>query len=735
MYNRPSRMESLKEEKYHCDYADWIIDAMHCDKYNSFISNGFMNWCFYKGREHQWIFEEDMAGFFLDETGNPRHRIKMSWNLIKPIVNFYTGNIVRSEFRFKAESMNDLVKNKLDDVIERLFSYHDIIDKFPEFEKGIRERVPLGKNKFETEELVRNSPVDEVSEAMNNMINILSDRVDMDKIKIRATKNMAIWGVAAYSGEVNNLQYRGKYIHPSQLILDFGAKEPDFSDASFIGYWDMEDASSIAEKYQLTSTELEKLENYSKNNFDSPTMRINNYMNVFSPGNIPIMRLYWKDYSFKEIGWVKDDMGYIGLEVINEEGGKFKTSDLVSKKDLTEEQLSVTGGKTSKNTPIEEIRYIILSPKEIIGASENGNHFVYEYGILDFQEEDKLMPESVKFPIKIQTYDYELGDILTPLDDVIDPQRLLNRLISISESHFNLAHGSGTIIAADAIDDEDGDIGISSKMSRGETITIDATKYGSVHNAISEYRTNVGDVPNQISPFIALIKNSIDSTTSVNDSMKGTQSPSNALVGVVRDQINQGTMVQEPFFYSISKFMQQVTENIAQVGRKVYSKYPKMLSLMAGDRAKDILVHIESMSLESWRISVERGDSKATEIDKANNLIFMLLQYQLIDQHLASKLLGKSDTNLVFDQMEKYQGQLAIAKEEKAKQESEIEAAQNSVEANQVNQQMVQQTDQIEEGQQQEKSAKMLDYLKSSERNSTSIERDLLKLYNNNQNN
>ena len=156
---------------------------------------------------------------------------------------------------------------------------------------------------------------------------------------------------------------------------------------------------------------------------------------------------------------------------------------------------------------------------------------------------------------------------------------------------------------------------------------------------------------------------------------------------------------------------------------------------MAGDRAKDILVHIESMSLESWRISVERGDSKATEIDKANNLIFMLLQYQLIDQHLASKLLGKSDTNLVFDQMEKYQGQLAIAKEEKAKQESEIEAAQNSVEANQVNQQMVQQTDQIEEGQQQEKSAKMLDYLKSSERNSTSIERDLLKLYNNNQNN
>jgi hypothetical protein len=727
---KPNRETSNKDEKYHSDYGKWAASSINSSAYLHFLEKCYVNWCFYKGRQYQWIYEEDMAGFFLDETGSPRHRIRISHNLIKPMVNYFVGNSIRTEFKSRAESRNDLVKNKIDQLVEKFSSLHDIIEDIPQLEEVIRSQVPLGENKDETERLIRMSSIDEVTDAMNSLISILSERVNDEEIKVRGARSLALYGMAVYYGVSRNLQYTGKRIDSYLYFWDTNARESNLQDAAFMGHIEYSDVPQIAEYYQnLTSEELKTLEAHASAVAGHPTRLISQKMNNQTGNTVMVVHSYWKDYAKYLYGWVRDDAGYISLERI-EKDDKYSKKDLVKKSELNDDQLAITGGDTSKYVIVEEIRYCIFTPGESLGGGVNtgGKDIVYEYGVLEDQEDDPVYPESSRYPYKVSTWAYENGEVLTPLDDAIDPQRMINRLFSISESQFNNAHGSGTIVAADAIDDEEGDVGLSAKMKRGDVITVDARKYNSVHNAISEYKSNMGDAPQQIAGFISMVQQAFREMTAVNDSMTGSTGTSNALVGVVQEQINQGTLVQEPFFYALASYMNQIYQNMAHVGRKVYSKYPKMLSLFAGDRARSIVQNIEDMSLESWRVFIKRAEPESTEVQKADNLIFMLLQYQMIDANLASKLLGRSTTDLVYDQVRKYQGKLAQAQEEQAQQEQEILAAQAEAEELDRQQQMEMSRQESDRDQYNKDADRMVDYVKSQERNENSLERDLLKL-------
>ena len=109
---RPNRLEDTKDEAYHAKYAKYCASTISNYLYRSWINKCLLNWSFYKGGEGQWIFDEDVEAFFLDESGDIRNRLKWTKNIIKPMVQQFVGNAIRLAFDAKATCISDFVINE-----------------------------------------------------------------------------------------------------------------------------------------------------------------------------------------------------------------------------------------------------------------------------------------------------------------------------------------------------------------------------------------------------------------------------------------------------------------------------------------------------------------------------------------------------------------------------------------------------------------------------------------------
>ncbi len=76
-----------------------------------------------------------------------------------------------------------------------------------------------------------------------------------------------------------------------------------------------------------------------------------------------------------------------------------------------------------------------MIPAEELGSADGD--IILEFGILPYQEKNLYDPSNVRMPYKCYTWVYDRGEVLTPLDDVIDPQRFLNRTLSVVESQMS----------------------------------------------------------------------------------------------------------------------------------------------------------------------------------------------------------------------------------------------------------------------------------------------------------
>jgi hypothetical protein len=80
---RPDRLTEEKTGEYHLKHARWTLNGLNTPVHRDFVRKTLINWSFYKNK--QWIFNEDLAQFFKDESGDIRHRIKFTENLIRPM--------------------------------------------------------------------------------------------------------------------------------------------------------------------------------------------------------------------------------------------------------------------------------------------------------------------------------------------------------------------------------------------------------------------------------------------------------------------------------------------------------------------------------------------------------------------------------------------------------------------------------------------------------------------------
>jgi hypothetical protein len=646
-YTRPDRLNSTKDVDYHRAMAKHALGAMSNHSYRKYLDKCLINWSFFKGGDGQWIFDEDVEAFFLDESGDIRNRLKWTKNVIKPMVQQYVGNAIRMSYSARAECISDFVINEREKQLAEISFYHDMSEELPWMSDIIKERAGLQDTYSESREMFFNMFIETYEEDINNLIEFVAADVDIDELKVQITRNLAICGLGIYKGFEMGEVYMAEATNPLFFFWDFSAKKPDLSDSEYMGEWYYMDAPSIFEKSpNLNKDEREAVESYGRN--DNKTVhKIVNGLYTNAGGKVPVYEVYWKDLETREYGWVEDEWGYPFYEMINHDDSKYTDKDLIEPH--TDKHKLEMKGKKKHTIYADVLRYCILIPQEEIGVGHED--VVLEYGIAPYQERRLGDPSNVKYPYKCYTWVYDRGEILTPLDDVIDPQRFLNRTLSVIESHMANMRGTGTVISKSAIDPRDGELDTLRNMNASKPIFVDTDRVGSVQNAVGQYGTTVGDGTLQMFRVIDEVQRSIQDVTGVNEAMTGTQGTADALVGVVDAQIQRGSLVQEPFYWALTSILKQAYNHIATVGKAVYHDNPRRLAMMVGDKGMANITLTKDHMMQDYRCFMNRSETKEKGEEQGNQLLFTLLQSGLIDNNVFSNLFGRATPDRIAKEM------------------------------------------------------------------------------------
>jgi len=721
---RPNKLEAKKDKKYHRDYARFCLSSMSSYLYRRYINKCLINWSFFKGQDGQWIFDEDIEAFFLDESGDIRNRLKWTKNVIKPMVQQYVGNAIRLAYDAKANCVSDFVINKREKELATMKDYHKLVKDYPFFESIVKEFVPLQETEEDTEELFNNLFVEEYEKDINNLIDFISSEVNIEELKVQITRHLAICGMGIYKGYEVNGNYVADAVNPLFFLWDMSARKPDLSDSEYMGEWYYMDSPSIFERFQdLTPDERKAIESYGNNNQNNGIHKIVNGIYTLAGNKIPVHEVYWKDIEVREYGWVNDEYGYPYYTMINNPDSPYKDKDLIEP--LTQEHKEDMGKKKKHKIYVDVLRFAILIAQEDMGNADND--LVLDYGIVPYQEKNLYDPANVKFPYKCYTWVYDRGEVLTPLDDVIDPQRFLNRTISVVESHMANMRGTGTVISKSAVDDRDGEADINRNINASKPIFVDTDRVGSVQNAIGTYGSNVGPGTLQLFDVIQSIQTSIQDVTGVNEAMTGTQGASDALVGVVQAQIQRGSLVQEPFYWALTSILRQAFEHMATVGKAIYHDNPRKLAIMVGDKGLQNITITKDHLLQDYRIFISRGESKEQGITNGNQLLFTLLQSGMIDQVMFSNLFNRANPELIANALREHYRAVkqADAMATRAQAEGEAQGLQMAQQQQQAQAQMMQAAGEEEIAREQMRHDQKMEEVAFKENAKT--ERDILK--------
>jgi len=263
---RPNRLTAKKDKDYHRDYARWCLSAMSNFLYRKYINKCLVNWSFFKGSDGQWILDEDIEAFFLDESGDVRNRLRWTKNVIKPMVQQYVGNAIRLAYDAKATCISDFVINKRESDLKRLKSFQQIGEKFPFLKDIIKEFEPVEESEAETEEMFYNTFVENYDKDINNLLEFISHDVNIEELKVQITRNLALCGLGIYKGYEESDLYMGAATNPLFYLWDMSAVKPDLSDSEWMGEWYYMDAPSLFEKYQdITPEERQHIEHFNNN--------------------------------------------------------------------------------------------------------------------------------------------------------------------------------------------------------------------------------------------------------------------------------------------------------------------------------------------------------------------------------------------------------------------------------------------------------------------------------------
>lgn len=679
---RPSILEANKDEKYHCDFARYFLGESSSYQQQKFLEKIYTNKRFYKG--DQWINEEDIESFLKDEDNSERNRLAIVLNQIRPMVEQYRGNAIRMNINYRAKSISPQAINRREAALSKTLFMSRMANR-PDnpFGEKMKKEFPIGDTESETRAQFENAYQDDYVKNMNYLMKFVSERCDFVDKQITVALQLCFSGLSV----IKSFEYGGhqefEEIQSERFIFDRSAKRPDLSDGEYQGDYDELTPQEIFEEApNLNSDERKAIDDYAKF-YSSTQQKIDAACGKIYNGRVPVFTMYWKDGQTDEFGYVKDEAGYEYFARINyiyegDDKPRYTDKDLI--KSNTERAKKILGDKLKAKVYYDVLRTCRFIPKEILASAttstprvENFKDIVLEWGISTYQETEVGEFNSVNFPYKCQTWAYVDGEILSPLDDAIDPQRFINRLWSVSENQINNSRGSGMVYDGDLVEDESEML---RNMNQSKPVKVNA-RGKSVQNAIGTYDATIRGGTETIFRLIDSTINSIKNTTGINDALKGESTGSDQLVGVTELQIERGSLMQEAFYYAITNMFKQCFKAICTQGKRIYADNPRNMAIAVGDEGVQIITITKEMKTEDFRVFIKRSNSDEMLVSQANQELLALLNNPtgpLIDQKRFAGLWGRSTPEEVATAMRAYANEKEEIQRQAQKQAQQQEA-------------------------------------------------------------
>lgn len=686
--DRPSVLSKSKDEKYHLNFGRYCIGQANNEFQSSFLEKIELNKRFYKG--DQWFADEDLESFFKDETGQPRNRIKIVKNLIRPMVEQFRGNAIRMGINFRVKSISPQAINRREEKLSEMLFLSKVANQPGNpFGEEIKANNAIGDSEAETTAIFDNLYQDAYVRKMNYLLRFVAERNQFEEKRLNMAENLALSGLAVMKGYEYAGHQEFETVQTENFFFDRGAKKYDLTDADFMGEVLYLHPTEIFEMYpDLNAQQREAIENYSRiykktaldgisNGASSSVASKNNQ--YAASGKLPVYVVYWRDGESYEYGYVLDKFGYEYLTKINftyegDETPRYTDKDLIDSK--SERAKRVLAGKKKRRLYVDTLRTCHFIPQELISSSNTASNsklpdIVLEYGLAPYQETENLDSNSVQFPYKCYCWGYVDGDIMSPIDDAINPQRFINRILSVAENQINNSGGSGISYDKSAVDPNGGEDELMRNMNQSKPIGFNAKGRG-IQNIVSTYDNSVKSGTMVMFNIIEAMGGYMQEVTGVNEALKGESTGSDQLVGVTQLMIQRGSLMQEPFYNAIANVFKQCYQSIATVGKRIYADNERNIAIATGDEGTQIIKITRDMKLEDFRCFVKRENSDEMLINAGNQMLLQFLQLGILDQKRFSNLFGRSTPD-----------EIATAVRENAKEKEELARMQQKQQAQQ----------------------------------------------------
>jgi hypothetical protein len=681
--NKPNRVEILEQDKgeqYHIDYARWVIGSGSNHLQADYLNRYKINKNFYMNK--QWCVEEDLEAFFKDENNNDRNRLQVTRNYIQPMVEQYRGNADRMTFDMKVANLSPMAKSRRERSLSKLIMYNFVANKLPGFADYIKENnFPTGNGAAEVESKFNNLYADSLVVDMNRLLRYSKNINKLEDLKMPLASDVALGGICIMRPHPYAGEWMFEHVSPDEFGWDRTAKEADLSDSSYFFQYKDGEVSTIFERYQNISHDMRKsIENFASNITGSSYAVGKTFV---AAGKVPIYTAFWKDLTVDTFGYVTDEYGQRILHRINyieenETKPQYTMDDLVPYANLTEYQKRVLKGSNVAQLYVDLWRYCEFIPKEILGTSINSiiKDAALEYGIVPYQEPDLYKPTNMAPPYKVGTWSYLDGITLSPVDVVINPQRMINRFLSVMENQINNSGGAGVVFDADLITEPEDEI--RSQINKGEAVKVHAKGRG-VQNVMGRYDSTPKESVIAFSALIESFKQGIEQVTGVNEGVKGDTGNPDQLVGVMQLMIQRGSIIQEPFYKALTDVFHGCYQSVVSSGRRYYADNEVELIDAVGEDAAQIIKLSKDTNTESLRVTLVRSMDTMNERMTTDAALMSWLQFGLIDQEVVSNLYGRCTMEEALIELREFQKRLANQKRMAAQAQAQISAQQQNV--------------------------------------------------------
>ena len=681
-----STAEDKNTKPYFSRKAGEIYSSFLKSNYYINFINSSIRWNFYNN--NQWIIKEDVDTFLLDETNDTRNRVKFTMNVIEPFVKFLVGNTIRTSFDYTAVNISPKAWARREERLNSARHITKLGQMFPEFSKDLERNFNVGKTQEETTDKFNRFYTDEYKDGINILIDNVSEQEKFEELKNKFGLSMAVDGCAIGKHYFKNGRMKFKRIFLKNYIWDASAVEPDHSDAAYQGDWWLENNAEILESYGHNLSEEDKRLFTEEISFDISNLPDANSTSDFLrfvpfSGKRALFELHWDETRECEYAIFEDEFGYeVFTEITGEEG--YTEDDIVLEPKLDFHKRIMKGKPKIKRYPSVG-KYVIMTPREGFASNNENTKETSSVVVLDYGDspytESSVVRTSSHSPYSVYCLDYYDGIVNAPVDSVISPQRFINRLISMGESASNNWRPSGTILDEDAINGgKDELIDVQRKINKGKTVTVRAN--GQLNNVIGSYQSNNGDVAGVMLNTANMLSEMLGKNKGINESMTGTIGGYRVSSTAVMSNIQQGSLMQEPFFFALSQVFYQIYNKIATIGKRCYIENETELTKQVGDSYCRTIVLSKELDNEDIRIYIKRSSSREQQIKDGNMLLFTLLQSKLIDDETFSSLFNVSTVENITKALFEFQSKVSEAREKASQQQTK--AAQAGMEATQL---------------------------------------------------